>query len=358
MKYYNGITDDDKPKNGGSYIKDNEDGGECYNYMDYNGKCYGYVMGNGNLTLEKHFENCSANSAFTQNVLVIWVATNEINETRIVGWYKDATVYRQVQDISSFIAPNDCSTYSIVADSENCFLLPESKRDFPIQRAARTGKGTGMGRSNIWYAESQFAQNVLIPKVIEYIDNYDGEFNNIVLTDDLLEQTIVDIDSKYSYEELLDKGFKCLDKNDLLMALKYFNSALKIDETTDCLLYIGDTLLNLYCFDRAIIVFQKIFDKEGYKKDSVLSIITCYNLLHDKIQMMKYIKIYLELNDVDSSEEDINIKIELYYALFDIYVSNKDKTNAQDTINRFVKENFKDSDEGINKMKRIIKTEL
>ena len=269
MEYYNGITDDDKPKNGGSYIRENEEGGECYNYRDYNGRCYGYVKGNGNLALEKHFENCSANSAFAQNVLVIWVATNEINETRIIGWYKDATVYRQVQYLLSFINPYNNSPYTIVADSENCFLLPESKSDFPIQRAARTGKGTGMGRSNIWYAESQFAQNVLIPKVIQYIDNYDGVFANTVLTDELLDQTIVDSDGEYSYEELFDKGLKYLDKNDLLTALKYFNTALKVDETVNCLFCIGEVLLDLYCLDRAIIIFQKLLDKEGYKKDSV-----------------------------------------------------------------------------------------
>lgn len=358
MKYYNGNTDDDKPKNGGSYIKENEDGGECYNFRDYNGKCYGYVMKNGNFALEKHFENCTANSAFVQNVLIIWVATNEINETSIVGWYKDATVYREEQYMLPFTDPYNWSTYSIVADSKNCFLLPESKRDFPIQRASITGKGTGMGRSNIWYAESPFAQNVLIPKVIQYIENLDGEFANIVYTEELLNQIIDDDSVNYHYEELLQEGIKYFEEKDYLTALKYFNTALIADETTDCLYNIGSSLLNLLCLDMAVDVFQKIFNKEGYKKDSVSSMIACYDLLQDKIQMIKYINIYLDLPDTDTSDEDINVKIDLYYALFDIHASNKDKVNAQNTLDRFVKENFTDLDESINEMKRIIETEF
>lgn len=358
MKYYNGNTDDDKPKNGGSYIKENEDGGECYNFRDYNGKCYGYVMKNGNFALEKHFENCTTNSAFAQDVLVIWVATNEISETRIVGWYKEATVYREEQYIYSFLNPYNWSTYSIVADSKNCFLLPESKRDFPIQRAAITGKGTGMGRSNTWYAESQFAQNVLIPKVIQYIGNYADGFANIVYTEELLNKVIDNCSVDYQYQEFLQKGFKYLDEEDYLMALKYFNTALKAEETTDCLYNIGNSLLNLLCLDRAIDVIQKIFNKEGYKKDSVSSMIACYDLLQDKIQIVKYINIYLDLPDTDTSDEDINLKIDLYSTLFYIHVSNKDKANAQNTLDRFVKENFTDLDESINEMKRIIETEF
>jgi len=48
----------------------------------------------------------------------------------------------------------------------------------------------GMGRSNVWYAESQFAQSVLIPKVINYIENYKGKYANIVYSDDVLNQVI------------------------------------------------------------------------------------------------------------------------------------------------------------------------
>ena len=44
MKQYRGVTDDDKPMNGGKYIEENGDGGEVYNFKPCNRKCYGYVM--------------------------------------------------------------------------------------------------------------------------------------------------------------------------------------------------------------------------------------------------------------------------------------------------------------------------
>ena len=35
-----------------------------------------------------------------------------------------------------------------------------------------------MGQSPIWFADSEYAQNEYIPKVLEYIDSYDGEYIN------------------------------------------------------------------------------------------------------------------------------------------------------------------------------------
>ena len=53
MKYYGGVTENDRPKNGGKYIAENETGGEVYNFAPYNHKCYGYVMHYGE---ELHIE--------------------------------------------------------------------------------------------------------------------------------------------------------------------------------------------------------------------------------------------------------------------------------------------------------------
>ncbi|MCF6466037.1 hypothetical protein [Clostridium sp. Cult2] len=176
MKYYLGTTEEDKPINAGSYIKENEDGGEIYNFQDYNGYCYGYVMLYGNMALEKHFEGVASNQSSVEDVLVIWVATNENSETRIVGWYKNATVFREEQYGRAFTNHHHDLYYRIKASAKDCYLLPEEQRTFPIERASAVGTGMGMGRSNIWYAESKFAQDILIPKVIDYIENYDGEY--------------------------------------------------------------------------------------------------------------------------------------------------------------------------------------
>ena len=196
MKYYEGIFDDDKPMNGGKYVDINKSGGECYNFQDFNGKCYGYFMMYGNLALENHFKDVKSTDGYVDNVLVIWVATNSNQQTKIVGWYKNARVYRSFQEQTFFTNLAGSLYYNIVADSKDCFLIPEDKRTFPIGRAAQSGTGTGMGRSNIWYAESNFARTILIPKVLEYIENYKGSFENRIYSDDVLKTLIIDNKTK------------------------------------------------------------------------------------------------------------------------------------------------------------------
>ena len=53
MKNYRGITDEDQPYNGGSFVKENNDAMEQKNFLPINGKCYGFVMHRGQLHIER-----------------------------------------------------------------------------------------------------------------------------------------------------------------------------------------------------------------------------------------------------------------------------------------------------------------
>lgn len=184
MKYYVGVTDEDQPINGGEYIKEVGKGGEVYNFLDDNGKCHGFVRVGGNMALEKHFKGAKAKDDYVDDVLVVWVATNKNKQTRIVGWYKNARVYRKVHRtggaLTFFFVPKISSYYNIEAKAIDCYLIPEEDRNFPIDRASEVGEGMGFGQSNIWYAESDFAKANIVPKVIEYIESYDGPYANFV----------------------------------------------------------------------------------------------------------------------------------------------------------------------------------
>lgn len=101
MKYYNGITEDDKPSNGGSWVKENENATECLNFTPCNDGTYcGYVStksnrGNNNQLHIERVEGISKDEDIAENVLVIWVAKkNQASKNTIVGWYKNATVGR------------------------------------------------------------------------------------------------------------------------------------------------------------------------------------------------------------------------------------------------------------------------
>ena len=60
MKYYNGVTENDKPRNGGKFIDENGEGGEVDNFTPYNHKFYGYVMHYGN---EMHLERLDSSKS-------------------------------------------------------------------------------------------------------------------------------------------------------------------------------------------------------------------------------------------------------------------------------------------------------
>lgn len=183
MKYYDDDPED-KLNYGGKYVQDNQDGGERKNFLEYNGKCYGYVAAGGDLALEKHYKDVTSRQSSIKDVLVVWVAKKEKGQTRIVGWYKNATVYREQQFLEAFTDPNCNRIFQVEALAKDCYLLPEEERTFPIERAAQSGKGMGMGQANVWYAESSFAQTVIVPKVLEFIEGYKGKFANVILPDE------------------------------------------------------------------------------------------------------------------------------------------------------------------------------
>ena len=71
MKYYNGITDDDKPENGGSWVKENGNATECLNFAPCNDGTYcGYVStksnrGNSN---QLHIEKLEGKIIITDDI--------------------------------------------------------------------------------------------------------------------------------------------------------------------------------------------------------------------------------------------------------------------------------------------------
>ena len=111
MKYYKGASQRDVPYNGGSYVNENGFGHEQYNFApvqldDGQYCCLGFVETKTTLKSKRndlHIEKISGcellkKEGSVDGVLVIWCATTDLNETSIVGWYKDATVYRTYQN--------------------------------------------------------------------------------------------------------------------------------------------------------------------------------------------------------------------------------------------------------------------
>ena len=92
MESYKGSATE-RPQAGGKYNQENI-GYEVYNYLGYEGEYYGFVEPGVNNTI--HVERlCGDKKAeLAEDVLIIWVAKKSSGGQYIVGWYRNAMVYR------------------------------------------------------------------------------------------------------------------------------------------------------------------------------------------------------------------------------------------------------------------------
>lgn len=196
MEYYRGITEKDKPHNGGAYVKETGGAHECYNFdyvIDEDGDfCLGFVMLMGNASGDRQIrlENiigCSTckKDEMLEGVTVVWCATPENSKnTRVVGFYKNATVYRYPQ-FAEF-KNDDGSVYvqqfNFFAKKEDCVLIPRHDRytkiEWYIPLSGKHGYNYGFGRSHIWFANSKEKnpdEQAFVERMIKSIENYNGE---------------------------------------------------------------------------------------------------------------------------------------------------------------------------------------
>ncbi len=186
MKYYKGASQKDVPYNGGSYVNENGFGNEQYNFAavqldDGRDYCLGFVetkttskTKRNELHIEK-IDGCELikKEDSVDGVLVVWCATTDLNETSIIGWYQDATVYRFYQNAEFDSGYNQ--EFNVLANKENCVLLPQGERHRHIWDAPVAKKRTyGFGQSMIWYATEENA-TAYIEKLAKQISEYTGE---------------------------------------------------------------------------------------------------------------------------------------------------------------------------------------
>jgi 5-methylcytosine-specific restriction protein A len=177
MKGYDGI-DGDSIHRGGSYNKDSI-GHEVCNFSNVGGQVYGYVQPTGQVNVEKL--GAGKNKEYAKGVTVIWTAGPDRGGTAVVGWYKNATVYREPQPIknpTTLQKKNGLDTYRISASASDAMLLPVDKRSFIIPRAVKGG----IGQSNVWYADKPESAE-LVTRVLSLVKS-GGDINRLPDVDD------------------------------------------------------------------------------------------------------------------------------------------------------------------------------
>ncbi|MGN1328804.1 MAG: hypothetical protein ACI4V4_03795 [Eubacterium sp.] len=194
MKFYKGvIANIDEPENGGSYVDENNYGHESYNFEtvlldDNSEKCFGFVQiphTNKSAISELHIEKIngcklSENEESIDGVTVVWCAkSNRYGETRVVGWYNNATAFRYPQYLE--FENGYVQEFNFIADKDDCVLLPESERGYvkwDVPRSRHNGYSYGFGQSNVWYAQGVEEKSNLkgfLEKLLNEINSYNEE---------------------------------------------------------------------------------------------------------------------------------------------------------------------------------------
>lgn len=157
MRSYVGIHNDSS-FGGGKFIQEHGWGHELFNFAPKNGTCYGNKSGGKSININKLGANSKDDKI--NNVTIIWTAPKKGGGVYIVGWYKNATLYRHSQKQPRLFR-GESLEYFAECKSENAFLLSEDERILDIP----TGTN-GMGQANVWYAENR---KEFVKKVKDYV---------------------------------------------------------------------------------------------------------------------------------------------------------------------------------------------
>lgn len=155
MENYRGETID-KIVNGGSYVNETKTGHEDRNFLEFNGKYYGYVRNRGSsFNLERISGENNIKDPYIDGVDIVWCATSPSSGNVVIGWYRNARVFRHVQKLNENTAKprlhyDTEESYWFEADAKDSLLLPIEERTLKVPR---NGKGL-MGTSPFWYGDS------------------------------------------------------------------------------------------------------------------------------------------------------------------------------------------------------------
>jgi hypothetical protein len=146
MRQYKGVTDDDLPRDGGSW----EEKHEVCNFLPIGGKCYGFVQPAGE-TISLDRIGAAAADDHIDGVTVVWSARSPSGHTVVVGFYKNARLYRHRQKLpkSSVHEANRLQSYFAVCREEDAILLSHKRRAYRIPRGT-----DAMGQSLVWYGDT------------------------------------------------------------------------------------------------------------------------------------------------------------------------------------------------------------
>ncbi|WP_136646470.1 hypothetical protein [Tabrizicola sp. YIM 78059] len=163
MNRYEGLVGKpDKIVGGGKWVTENESGHEVCNFLPCpDGFVYGHVETvHGENDRQIRLERLGGTGNSLDGIDVIWTATHpDERGRRVVGWYRNATVFRERQDFEAFPSKqhkrDDIRNYRIRALASDAHRLDLEDRSLAMGR----GKGW-MGHTPWWSPDDSSPQEV------------------------------------------------------------------------------------------------------------------------------------------------------------------------------------------------------
>ena len=341
MKHYDFSNHKEVPVNGGQNIIDTGDAFEKYNFHRCeDGTVKGFVetkyVGGAHdenrIPKQLHIENIDLhykNLDEIDNVTVVFCAKNpakNVDATVIVGWYRNAKVYRYRKEYLG-------RPYNIEADFENVYLIPDGERNKVIPRAKENNENIGFGQANVWYANKKEHKS-LVNEVLNYINDYsskklkkDSKRVNAKEDDELNEEINANKIQKnkyfnYSDELILRQEPKEIrqgvtvykrDRQKAINAISHSNFQCEINPDHLSFVKKSDGLPYMEAHHLIPMAQQDLFEYSLDVEENIVSLCSqCHNeihygenadrlitkLYHERIELLKKKKIYVSLEEL------------------------------------------------------------
>jgi Domain of unknown function (DUF3883) len=209
MERYGGVFYDDVTKGAHGYLQEHPHGAEAFNFAETEtGTVRGYRPPGKRERLNIANMGAPASANSISGALVVWLAKEPASKkTLVVGWYRNATVFREAQERTLEVNGEQIS-YSAETAVGDAILLPPVLRTFQVE-SSRTKPGGGFGQKPTWYGAESVDSQVWAyisshgshskPELTEPPKNYDPELRRKV------EKAAVTHATAY-YEELYGIG--------------------------------------------------------------------------------------------------------------------------------------------------------
>ncbi len=167
MKYYRGINDNDIEVNG------SEDAFDQFNFCMANIDEEEIVIGYADFGNTKEgipVQKLESDTDYAEDILAVWCAKNSLGYLTVVGWYLNATVYK---NYCSCVFESDDAVcgyeqlFNVEAYAKDCVLLPEDERKKDIWHICEEDLRNFDKYKNVWIGNIEKIENV--------IKTYDGK---------------------------------------------------------------------------------------------------------------------------------------------------------------------------------------